>query len=53
MAWEFVMQAFGVLFKGSSYKLEIDRFEFEDGSAYVTFTNPAGGEHATLYCIVY
>ena len=44
MTAELVQQAFGILFKGSPYKLEIDRFVFEDSSVYVIFTDPAGGE---------
>ena len=42
MTAEAVRETFGVLFKGSGYKLEIDKFAFEDNSVYITFTNPTG-----------
>ena len=42
MTAELVQQAFGVLFKGSPYKLEINRFAFEDSSVYISFTDPTG-----------
>ena len=42
MTAEAIRETFGILFKGSVYKLEIDKFAFEDNSVYITFTNPAG-----------